>query len=61
LVYITYVKDPLNFMIQRCADKDRLQVMMTALNKYCRHSVKSEDRIYHIEEGMIKHFSNIFF
>ena len=39
-------------MIQRCADKDRLQVMMTALNKYCRNSNKSEDRVYHIEEGI---------
>eukprot|EP00111_Clytia_hemisphaerica_P005366 TCONS_00015509-protein len=53
LVYLTHTRDPLNFMVQRCADKDRLQVMMTALNKYCRHSNDATDRVYNIDEGDI--------
>lgn len=53
LVYVTHIKDPSEFQVQRASDKDRLNVLMTALNKYCRHSNSSEDLVYKTEEGQL--------
>ena len=51
LVYVTYVRTPENFFVQRCADKERLQHMMHNLNKYCRNSDKPDDLIFCAEKG----------
>lgn len=53
LVYVTHLKDPSDFKVQRYADKDRLQVMMTALNNYCKKANTTEDLVYKVEEGML--------
>lgn len=52
LVYVTHLKDPSDFKVQRYADKDRLQVMMTALNNYCKRANTTEDLVYKVEEGL---------
>ena len=51
LVCVTDVTHPNDFKVQRVADKDRLQVLMTELNKYCRYSNSSDSLLYAVEEG----------
>ena len=51
-MYVTHLKDPSDFKVQRYADKDRLQVMMTALNYYCKKANTTEDLVYKVEEGL---------
>jgi len=53
LVYVTDPKTPNDFKVQRYADKDRLEVLMTSLNKYCRHSTSTNDYVYKTEEGQL--------
>lgn len=45
-------------MVQRCSDKDRLQVMMTAVNKCCRYGGNVADKVFNVEEGNIKFSTN---
>ncbi len=52
LAHVTYVKSPEHFYVQRCADKERLQIMMQSLNKYCRNTDKQEDLVFFVEKGI---------
>lgn len=53
LVCVTDVTDPTDFKVQRLADKDRLQVLMTDLNKYCRYTNSADSLVHHVEEGQL--------
>ena len=57
LVYVTFVRTPENFFVQRCSDKDRLQHLMYNLNHYCNTSDQPDDLVFCPEKGIIKHFS----
>jgi len=46
LVYVTFVRTPENFFVQRCSDKDRLHHMMCNLNKYCNTSDQASDLVF---------------
>ncbi|KAI0240502.1 hypothetical protein LSAT2_008731 [Lamellibrachia satsuma] len=39
LVYVTHIKHPCQFVIQRCADFRRLKAMSAAINKHCSNPV----------------------
>ena len=55
LVCVTDITNPLDFKVQRLADKDRLQVLMQDLNQYCRNQKTNatENLIYSVEEGQL--------
>uniref|UniRef100_T2M6M2 Tudor domain-containing protein 1 n=1 Tax=Hydra vulgaris TaxID=6087 RepID=T2M6M2_HYDVU len=53
LVNVTFVEDPYNFTVQLNADKERLLVMMSALNKHCRSANSQTDLVYKVEKGQL--------
>lgn len=53
LVCVTDFIDPLEFKVQRVSDKQRLQSLMTNINKHCRYATSSGNLVQKVEEGQL--------
>lgn len=51
LVLVTHIRDPCQFMIQRVADLEQLQLMMNVINIYCDSTEKVHDLLYDVKLG----------
>ena len=50
---MTHIRDPCQFMIQRVADLEQLQLMMNVINIYCDSTEKVHDLLYDVKLGML--------
>ena len=57
MVLVTHIRDPCQFMIQRVADLEQLQIMMNVINIYCDSTENVHDLLYDVKFGMLV-FSN---
>ena len=53
LVLVTHIRDPCQFMIQRVADVEQLQIMMNIINMYCDSTENVHDLLYEVKSGML--------
>ena len=53
MVLVTHIKDPCEFMIQRVADMEQLQLMMNIINIYCDSTENVHDLLYDVKFGML--------
>ena len=53
LVLVTHIRDPCQFMIQRVADMEQLQIMMNIINIYCDSTENVHDLLYDVKFGML--------
>ncbi|XP_067050162.1 tudor domain-containing protein 1-like isoform X2 [Acropora muricata] len=51
LVLVTHIRDPCQFMIQRVADMEQLQLMMNVINIYCDSTEKVHDLLFEVKFG----------
>lgn len=51
LVLVTHIRDPCQFMIQRVADLEQLQIMMNVINIYCDSTENVHDLLYDVKFG----------
>ena len=49
MVLVTHIKDPCEFMIQRVADMEQLQLMMNIINIYCDSTEDVHDLLYDVK------------
>ena len=56
LVLVTHIRDPCQFMIQRVADMERLQIMMNVINIYCDSTENVHDLLNDVKIGMLVFF-----
>lgn len=52
MVLVTHIRDPCQFMIQRVADMEQLQIMMNIINIYCDSTKNVHDLLYDVKVGM---------
>lgn len=52
MVLVTHIRDPCQFMIQRVADMEQLQIMMNVINIYCDSTENVHDLLYDVKIGM---------
>ena len=53
MVLVTHTKDPCEFMIQRVANMEQLQLMMNIINIYCDSTENVHDLLYDVKFGML--------
>ena len=53
MVLVTHIRDPCQFMIQRVADMEQLQIMMNVINIYCDSTENVHDLLYDVKIGML--------
>ena len=53
MVLVTHIKDPCEFMIQRVANMEQLQLMMNIINIYCDSTENVHDLLYDVKFGML--------
>ena len=53
MVLVTHIRDPCQFMIQRVADMEQLQIMMNVINIYCDSTENIHDLLYDVKIGML--------
>ena len=53
MVLVTHIKDPCEFMIQRVADMEQLQLMMNIINIYCDSTENVHDLLYDVKFGIV--------
>lgn len=56
MVLVTHIRDPCQFMIQRVADMEQLQIMMNVINLYCDSTENVHDLLYDVKIGMLVFF-----
>ena len=54
---MTHIRDPCQFMIQRVADLEQLQIMMNVINIYCDSTENVHDLLYDVKFGMFVFFA----
>ena len=54
---MTHIRDPCQFMIQRVADLEQLQIMMNVINIYCDSTENVHDLLYDVKFGMLVVFA----
>lgn len=54
---MTHIRDPCQFMIQRVADLEQLQIMMNVINIYCDSTENVHDLLYDVKFGMLVFFA----
>ena len=60
MVLVTHIRDPCQFMIQRVADVEQLQIMMNVINIYCDSTENVHDLLYDVKVGVFFFFLNPF-
>ena len=58
MVLVTHIRDPCQFMIQRVADLEQLQIMMNVINIYCDSTENVHDLLYDVKFGMLVFFNS---
>ena len=53
MVLVTHIKEPCEFMIQRVANMEQLQLMMNIINIYCDNTENVHDLLYDVKFGML--------
>ena len=54
MVHVTHIRDPCQFMVQRIADLEQLQIMMSVINLYCDSTENVHDLLYEVKYGVLK-------